>query len=113
MELGQGLCLEARQKRILVDDNPPVGILMCTQAGKGLSSKTTVYYILAFLFDNQINAITQIIAESRLPSGAAQPIGNKVSGQYFDASQAPGILISKIEVTLCINERIDFPIAQK
>ena len=55
----------------------------------------------------------QIKAESRLPNGAAQPIGNKVSGQNFDASQAPGIRINTIEIELWIKEIIDFPIAQK
>ena len=60
-----------------------------------------------------INAITQIIAESRLPSGAAQPIGKRVSGQNLEARYAPGMRIKIIEIELCINEIIDFPIAQK
>lgn len=60
-----------------------------------------------------MNATRQIIAESRLPRGAAHPIGNRVSGQSFEASQAPGILIRIMEATLWIKEIIDFPIAQK
>ena len=55
----------------------------------------------------------QIIAESRLPSGAAQPIGKRVSGQNFEARYAPGILIKMIESELCINEMKDLPIAVK
>lgn len=67
---------------------------------------------LFFLY-SQMKATRQIIAERRLPSGAAQPIGNRVSGQSFEASQAPGILIRIIEIELWMNEMIDFPIAQK
>lgn len=49
LELGKGFCFEERHKRILIDDeyyfadkenemqegdNPPIGILLCTQKGK-------------------------------------------------------------------------------
>ena len=51
--------------------------------------------------------------ESKLPIGAASPIGKRVSGQSLEAKYAPGIRIRMIEIELCIKEMIDFPIAQK
>ena len=36
-------------------------------------------------------------AESADPSGAAKPIGYRVSGHLIDAIQAPGILMRRID----------------
>ncbi len=49
LEMGQGFCFEARQKRILIgDDNPPIGPLICTRKNNSLAE-----YALAGM-DNQL-----------------------------------------------------------
>ena len=42
----------------------------------------------------------QMTAERSEPSGAAQPMGNRVSGKRTEAYQAPGIRIRRIEIRL-------------
>ena len=42
----------------------------------------------------------QTMAENSDPSGAAQPMGNKVSGNRMEAYQAPGIRSSRIDARL-------------
>lgn len=54
-----------------------------------------------------------MIAEIREPSGAAQPIGYKVSLNHIDVRYAPGIRIIKMEIRLWIKEIPDFPMPQK
>lgn len=55
LELGQGFCFEARQKRIVIDDNPPVGILLCTDKGSQM-----VEYALSGM-DNQLFVSTYML----------------------------------------------------
>ena len=55
----------------------------------------------------------QTIAEKSEPHGAASPIGNRVSGKYTDAPQAPGILTSRIDARLDAKDSMAFSYAQK
>lgn len=55
----------------------------------------------------------QITTDSSEPMGAAHPMGNRVSGKYFEASHASGIRAQTIERKLCKNEIFDSPYAQK
>ena len=49
------------------------------------------------------NAPTHITMDIKDPAGAANPIGNRVSGYLTDARYDPGILAHTMAIMLCIN----------
>ncbi len=55
----------------------------------------------------------QTSADNREPSGAAQPIGYRLSGKYTLARYVPGIRTSRMDAILWIKEIPDFCSPQK
>jgi len=54
-----------------------------------------------------------IIADKSEPSGAASPIGKRLSGKNNAAKYAPGTRTKRIDAALWKKETIDLPTAQK
>ena len=57
--------------------------------------------------------MTQIITDNSDPAGAANPIGNSVSGYHAENKYDTGKRTNAIARILCINPMYDLPYAQK